>query len=306
MRRIISILVAILLASVCADAQKNIMHEEEFDGFTSVEVYDNFILTLVASDRFMLRTTVDERIDDYVKAYVQNGVLYITLDRKKFSSELKKVLRARGAAAPVLEAEVYFPAINSLKINDNVIVHRADPIYTDAFALIAGDKTRVDKLTVNCEYMELNINKNSYVDLVANASKQLSVISSGSSEAVVKQTGGELKVNASGYSSVNAITETESVDILSSGSSDVVFVSGKSSSLTVNSSGASKVNAEAVAIAKAEMMQSGTSRCYVNVSDTLKVNLTGSTMLSFMQEPYIKVERIVGSTLIKHDDPRRK
>ena len=61
-----------------------------------------------------------------------------------------------------------------------------------------------------------------------------------------------------------------------------------------------------MSISKAAMVQSGTSKCYVNVTDTLKVNLTGSTMLTFKNKPYIDVERIVGSTLIKADDPRRK
>ena len=76
--------------------------------------------------------------------------------------------------------------------------------------------------------------------------------------------------------------------------------------MAVSAVGSSKIDAEAVSVSKASMSQSGTSRCYVNVSDTLKVNLTGNSLLSFKEKPYIDVERIVGSTLIKADDTKRR
>ena len=38
----------------------------------------------------------------------------------------------------------------------------------------------------------------------------------------------------------------------------------------------------------------------------MRVNLTGGCMLTFKRTPRIEVERIVNSTLIKADDPKRK
>ena len=76
-----------------AGAQKNIVHEFEYESFASVKVADDFIVKLVSADHYMVRTSVDARLDQYVRAYVQNGTLYVNLDRKSFSSELKKALR---------------------------------------------------------------------------------------------------------------------------------------------------------------------------------------------------------------------
>ena len=100
--------------------------------------------------------------------------------------------------------------------------------------------------------------------------------------------------------------EVEKLNILTAGTSVTTLVSGNAGSMKASAAGASKIDAEAVSTPIADMIQAGTSKCYVNVTDTLRVNLTGSSMLTFKNKPYIDVERIVGSTLIKSDDPKRR
>ena len=289
-----------------ASAQKASIHEIEYESFTSVKVSDDFIVRLVTADRYKVKTMVDERLDQHVKAYVQNGTLYVTLDRKNFSSDLKKALRVKGAPAPKLEVEVAFPSVKLIELSGNTILHRSDVLYAEEFTLNASDKARVDKIYVDCNTAEINLAKNAYADVEVKADEMLYVVTSNSSKAVVRQTGKGVKIDAAGSSSVNAIIEVDKVDVLTAGVSSATLLSGTAEDMTVSAIGSSKIDAEAVSISKAAMVQSGTSKCYVNVTDTLKVNLTGSTMLTFKNKPYIDVERIVGSTLIKADDPRRK
>ena len=108
-----------------ASAQKASIHEIEYESFTSVKVSDDFIVRLVTADRYKVKTMVDERLDQHVKAYVQNGTLYVTLDRKNFSSDLKKALRVKGAPAPKLEVEVAFPSVKLIELSGNTILHRS-------------------------------------------------------------------------------------------------------------------------------------------------------------------------------------
>lgn len=306
MKRILATLAFALAFIFVADAQKVAKHEIEYESFTSVKVSDDFIIKLVTSDNYKVKTAVDERLDDYVKTYVQNGTLHVTLDRKNFSSNLKKALKVKGAPAPKLEVEVSFPSIKLVELTGNTILHRSDVLYTDEFTLNVSDKARVDKIYIDCNTAEINLAKNAYADVETKAADVLYVITSNSAKAVVKQTGKGVKIDAAGSSSVNAAIEVEKVDVLTSGVSTATLVSGTADDMTVSAIGSSKIDAEAVSISKAAMVQSGTAKCYVNVTDTLKVNLTGSTMLTFKNKPYIDVERIVGSTLIKSDDPKRK
>lgn len=306
MKKIIMSLISALALMMVANAQKPVVHILEYESFNNVMVSDDFIVKLVSADKYMVRTTVDGRIESYVKAYVQNGTLYISLDRKSFPSDLKKALRVKGAPAPILEVEISFPSIESMEMGGNSILHRSDVIYSEYFKLTVNEKARVDKIYVDCNTAEVILSKNAYADVETRASEMLYVIASNSSKAVVKQAGKNLKIDAAGSSEVSAIAEVDHINVLTSSMSSVILSPGTADSMTVSAVGSSKIDAEAVSVSKASMSQSGTSRCYVNVSDTLKVNLTGNSLLSFKEKPYIDVERIVSSTLIKADDPKRR
>lgn len=306
MKKIIMSLISALALMIVANAQKPVVHILEYESFNNVKVSDDFIVKLVSADKYMVRTTVDGRIESYVKAYVQNGTLYISLDRKSFPSDLKKALRVKGAPAPILEVEISFPSIESMEMGGNSILHRSDVIYSEYFKLTVNEKARVDKIYVDCNTAEVILSKNAYADVETRASEMLYVIASNSSKAVVKQAGKNLKIDAAGSSEVSAIAEVDHINVLTSSMSSVILSPGTADSMTVSAVGSSKIDAEAVSVSKASMSQSGTSRCYVNVSDTLKVNLTGNSLLSFKEKPYIDVERIVSSTLIKADDPKRR
>lgn len=306
MKKIIMSLISALALMMVANAQKPVVHILEYESFNNVKVSDDFIVKLVSADKYMVRTTVDGRIESYVKAYVQNGTLYISLDRKSFPSDLKKALRVKGAPAPILEVEISFPSLESMEMGGNSILHRSDVLYTESFKLTVNDKARVDKIYVDCNTAEVILSKNAYADVETRASEMLYVIASNSSKAVVKQAGKNLKIDAAGSSEVSAIAEVDHINVLTSSMSSVILSPGTADSMTVSAVGSSKIDAEAVSVSKASMSQSGTSRCYVNVSDTLKVNLTGNSLLSFKEKPYIDVERIVSSTLIKADDPKRR
>ena len=306
MKKIFMSMILALALMMVANAQKPVVHMLEYESFANVKVSDDFIVKLVAADKYMVRTTVDGRIESYVKSYVQNGTLYISLDRKSFPSDLKKALRVKGAPAPILEVEISFPSIESMEMGGNSILHRSDVLYAESFKLTVNDKARVDKIYVDCNTAEVILSKNAYADVETRASEMLYVITSNSSKAVVKQAGKNLKIDAAGSSEVTAIAEVDHINVLTSSMSSVILSPGTADSMAVSAVGSSKIDAEAVSVSKASMSQYGSSRCYVNVSDTLKVNLTGNSLLSFKEKPYIDVERIVGSTLIKADDPKRR
>ena len=117
MKKLLFVLIAALVTSFAANAQASLVQENDYESFSSVNVSDDFSVKLINSPKYSVKTVSDERIAPYVVCYVKNGVLYVSLDRKSFSQELKKQMRVKGTDAPILEAEICCPTIKSLEMS---------------------------------------------------------------------------------------------------------------------------------------------------------------------------------------------
>lgn len=300
MKKFVLAAILSIVATYVADAQKTVFTESEMKAFTSVNVSDYFVVTMKESDDYILKTNIDERIDPYVAAYVKDGVLYLDVDRKKFPSELKKVLRAEHGQDPVIEAEVMAPVFKSLEVSGNAVVKGSDDIEVDSFRLTASDKAFISNVEVICKDAEVKISKSAEVDVEINASSGLDLQTAGTSKTFIKFDGDTLAVTSSGSSSIEAIVNAGGIVVENSGLSNVKVTSGNVQSLRVNASGSSKLDVAETAVPYAYMIQTGSSKSVVNVTDTLKVNLAGNSSLEFKNNPYIDLERIISSTLVRH------
>lgn len=294
-----------VITAIAANAQASLVQENDYESFSSVNISDDFIIKLNSSDKYSVKTISDERVAPFVSCYVKNGVLYVSLDRKSFTPELKKQLKAKGAAKPVLEVEVYFPSIKSLEMSGNANLQIADVVKADNFTLVLSDKAKVNKLNIESETAEINLSKSAYANVEATTSKTLYVNTENTSQAIVKHFGNAISLTSAGTSLQNIESEVVSMNASLNGGS-TIEVKGSAAKLQVKGAATSRLTAEALAADNASVEQTGSSKCHVNVTGNILVNLTGGAMLTFMGKPTIEVDRIVNSTLIKHDDPRRK
>lgn len=302
MKKMVLTVILSVIAALAADAQKSIFTESDMKAFSAVNISDEFVVTLKESEDYVLKTNIDERIDSYVAAYVKDGVLYLDIERKKFTPELKKALRNVHGKNPVIEAEIWAPFLKSVIISGNVAITGSDDIKTDSFELNASDKASVANMEVICKTAEVKVSKGAEVDVEINASSDLSFSSAGTSKTFINVKANSLTLASSGSSTVEAVVDVEDMKVDNSGMSNVKVVSGKTGSLMVNASGSAKFNSGDVVIPTAYMIQSGSSKSLVNVSDTLKVNLVGNSTLEFKDNPYIDLERIVSSTLTRYSE----
>lgn len=301
MKRILYVLLLSLVAVFPALAQQTVTTETEMKFFTGLSVSDDFTVTIRKGDGYGLKTNIDERIDPFVIAYVKDEILYLDIERKKFTPELKKSLRATRTNAPVIEAEVSVPFVKSLEISGNALIKGADDIETDSFVLKASEKSSIANVEVICSNAELNVSKGASVDVEINASSLLQVRTSGTSKTFIKHKGDSLSIASTGTSALEAIIDVKGLVVDNSGMSSIKIVSGKVDGLMVDASGSAKFNAVDVAVPTAYIIQSGSSRSIVNVTDTLKVNLVGNSTLEFKDNPYIDLVKIVSSTLTRYD-----
>lgn len=305
MKKLIFMIAAMLLMGASAFAQPLLVQDKDFEKFLSLNVESDFIVKLVKSDSYAVKLTTDERIAAHVQAFVKNGTLYLILDEKGYTPELKKQLRQKGAAAPVLQAEVYMPTLNSLVMSGKSQLVHCDSFYNENFTATLSGNAVAAQLNVGCSTAELNVSKGAKVTAALAVESKVYLNASNSATVSLTQNGGNAFLKLGGSSLVDMRAEAQSVEVEASSSAES-HVSGVASMLKVTAVGLSRTDTELLETKDGDVTLSGSAKCHVNVTDNLKVNLTGGSMLTFKRKPSIEVDRIVNSTLIKADDPKRK
>lgn len=305
MKKLILAVMAAFLFGLSAFAQPLLVQDKDYEKFTKISVEDYFVLRFIKADRYSVTLKADERIAAHVHAYVKNGTLYLDLDEKSFSSELKKALRKRGTAQPLLEADVYMPTVNSVVIKDKAVLASCDRFETETFTMTVTGNALVTNVDVSCATGEINISKNAQVTGYAAVSSKMYLNVSNSGRASFTQDGGNAFISQSNSSYVDYKADINVMEIELNSGSDT-HLSGVSSLLKVTGSGLSKVDAELLESEDGDVFLTGSAKCYVNVTEHLKVSLTGGSMLTFQRNPSFEIERVVNSTLIKADDAKRK
>ena len=88
-------MVAALLFGASALAQPLLVQDKDYEKFNKISVEDNFVLRFIKADRYSVTLKTDERIAEHVQAYVKNGTLYLSLNKKGYTKQLKKQLKKK-------------------------------------------------------------------------------------------------------------------------------------------------------------------------------------------------------------------
>jgi hypothetical protein len=205
----------------------------------------------------------------------------------------------------VLEAEVYMPMINSVVLKDKAVIAACDRFETETFTMTVSDNALVSYFDVTCSTGELNVSKNAQATGTVSVTSKMYVNASNSAQVSLTQNGGNAFVSQGNSAYVDFKATLNTLEIESSGGSES-HISGTASLLKVTGAGLSRVDAELLEAKDGDIVLSGSAKSHVNVTDHLKVNLVGGSMLTFKRTPVFEIDRVVNSTLIKADDAKRK
>lgn len=304
MKKLLILIAVILYASINLGAQSLNVQKKNVESFSEVSAEDYFVLKFFKSDVCSVTIRSDVRISDYVQAYVKGGTLYLSLDEKKFPSELKKTLRKKGVATPVLEVDVYMPVVNSLILSENAVLVGTDRFEVANFTADITDHAQIAQLNIDCSNADFKVSRSASLSASVNVTTKLSLNASNSSRVSLTQTGGNVFMEHSNSAYVDYRAAVTTFEVNSSGGSES-HISGTASLLKVTGAGLSRVDAELLESLDGEVSLNG-SKCHVNITESLKVNLNGGAMLTFKRKPVFEIERILNSTLITADDEKRK
>lgn len=304
MKRLIFALAAAVLCAVSAVAQPLDVQKKNVENFSDVSAEDYFVLNFFHSDTCSVTIRADLRISEYVQAFVKGGTLNLMLDEKKFSKELKKELKQKGAATPVLEADVYLPSIKSVTLMNKVVLNIQNGFNLNSIEVNLTDNAEIQQMNIDCSNAEFKVSKSAKLSANVNVSSRLNVIASNSANVSLTQNGGNVFIEQSNSAYVDLRATVTTIEVDASGGSES-HLSGTASLLKVTGTGVSRVDAELLESLDGEVMLTG-AKCHVNIMENLKVNLTGGSMLTFKRKPVFEVERILNSSLLTADDEKRK
>ena len=304
MKKSLFSLVAALMFCVCAAAQPLDVQKKNVENFANVSAEDYFVLKFIYSDTSSVTVRADLRISEYVQTYVKGGTLYLELDEKKFPKELKKELKQKGAATPVLEADVYLPAINSVTLKEKATLSILDGFNSNKINIDLTDNAEITQMYLDCSNAEFNVSKSAKMSGTVNIASRLNVKVANSGNVSLTQNGGNVFVEQAHSSYVDLRANVTTIEVESNGGSES-HLSGTASLLKVTGSGSSRVDAELLESLDGEVILTG-SKCHVNITENLKVTLTNGAMLTYKRKPVFEIVRILNSTLITADDEKRK
>lgn len=304
MKKVLTLAVATFAAVIFASAE-NIKKTEEFHSFNSISVSNNFDITIVESSSYSADLTIDSKIIDYCKIYVQAGVLNLSVDEKSFPKELKSQLRGKNNIVD-LKATIHVPAqtLSSLNLSDDAVLNvHGDMTAAKNFNITITDNATVKSMKLYGEQVSINASKKAgFKADIECENIQVATANNATVNIEVKAADADVKTEGSSQAFVNA--KLQSCKSVSSAMSKLEF-KGVATQYSATGSNFANINAEAL---EAEEVSVNINSCSCNVNATKKLNitLTSGAKLVFEGTPSITIDKIASSSVTKAADAKAK
>ncbi len=294
---------ALVASCFIAPAQtKQVSHD--FSAFDALDIDYDFNVRVVNSRDYSITLNVEDVLKDYVKAYVKNHTLYITLDEKSVPSDVRKMFRGRKSEGPVLEATVYMPEpLAAVKMSGSSTLSVNYDLECKTFRLDLAESARVKQLTVDAGNVTVSAAGKSYADLVLYAD-EIKINVAGNSLVEFEQDSESLEIVSGGSAEVSMEGETLNASVTSSGSSRVTL-KGKTSDLNVTGSGSSSVDALNLKTSECTVKLTNSSQLYEAATETVHIDLAGNSTLVFDGDPVIDIINVKSSTIQRYSNVKR-
>ena len=292
------ILMTVLALSLTAGAQTT-TKSKDLVAFDNIEISSDFEVTYHQADFYRVDWTFDTILNDVITVHVSGNTLHVSMNKKGMSSELKKTYKGRNAPKPILKVSIYAPYFSNLTLSGNAVFDAmGNRISTGIFQLTLTDKARVSNLSVEADRATISMDKDGKANLTVNAGR-IDIQASKSAALDLIQNSGALNISTSGSASVTVSGQTEDIVTVCQNSSKI-SVSGNADTLRHDGKGSCEVDMLNVPLISAETTMANSSKLYLSVTDSLKVDLKGGCSVYFSGDPVISVVNIASSTLMRY------
>lgn len=224
MKRLFILLVSVITSITMLSAQqKQVVINHDYMGFSGIEANDNFEINILYSDSHSIKVTANSSIEEYVQAYVKDGVLYMNIDERAMPSELKKEFKAKNSVISKVKADISMVALKSLTINGSSVVNITDTLSVDKLSVKLAKTALVKSMNVKAKssvLVDVSGKSQAYMYLSAPA---MTVSATNSAKSELKIDAGRLTVSASSFAKVELWGKSESVSLNAEGNAKVEF-----------------------------------------------------------------------------------
>lgn len=302
-KRLLSVLIGTIAFGIVAAAQTESQHLE-FEAFDAIVVDDEFDVTFRESRNYMVDYTVDAAFESnrLVEVYVRGKTLFISLNRKGMSSDLKKAYRGRNAGKAVLRAVVYAPTVASVQLLGKSLFDAAGiEIKGSRFTVNVSDNAHLSGLSVKTEELTVEMAKSAEVSLKADVDN-LIIRTNGNAVLTVNYSAEKVDLTATGSSKTTLTGDAVFAAVHAKGNPDV-SMSGKGDILRIDGNGTTDFDGVNFAVKEVTTDMSGSSKAYVSPTEKLNLTLRGGHVV-FGGEPSVNIVSIKSASVTRLADEK--
>lgn len=284
---------------------------EEYDmkvsSFNSVEVGNDFALTVKKGAKPSVKVILDPQFKSYVQTPVKEGVLSVYLEEKKLTLDQKKLLRAKGEDKPSFSVVITVPAgeLNSIRLKDNSSLEALENVVNAAlFSLNVDDNALSKEVSISSGSVELGFARKAEAILNVKADK-LVVNAAGNIIVDIKQEVTEADVNLNGNANLTLDSKADTMTITAKTTSKATL-KGSADFVYYNVSGTANVDALALTCEDANVVMNSICTLKEAASKSLVISISGGANLTYANSPAITITGIKLSTVQQYQEPESK
>ncbi len=152
-------------------AQKQVIIEHDYSGFDAVTADNYFEIAVLESDEYSVKITAISSIEDYILAYVKDGVLNLSVDEKGMPGDVRKEFKAKSSALGLPKAEVYMPKLKKLTINGNATYNSEEAVETDTLTLSLTKEAIIKNLSVKADVVNVDMSQKAQAYMTLDAAE---------------------------------------------------------------------------------------------------------------------------------------
>lgn len=277
-------------------------HSRDYEAFTGVEVSGAFSVELEEGESYSLSITADEPLHDFIEAYVEDGVLKVSLDERDFTPEVRRHYRSRLTEASVCKAVITVPsALRECSLKGKTMLGKVEGgvFAADSAEFRLTDDARIEGVTLSgSETVCLSMEKRSSADMAVEAGSFSAELAGGSS---LKFDGScdEMTLSLSSNSSCVTRSDCGVMNVSAKGTSRTIL-NGSSDEVRYTLSGSADVNAENLKTVDARVSMSGFCSLTEAASGSVFLDLSNGAKLSYKNSPIFFISAVRNSTILRY------
>ena len=274
--------------------------------FEGVSVSGDFVLSVFEGDSCSVSLDVSEEFTEFMSAQVIDSVLVLSLDENNDLGEIWKKFRGRNAPAAVFRASVTMPrGLKSISIGGNAVLDSlGNVVDSSSFSLSVKDNASVSGVSLCARDVSLMLSKKGKAD-VSIACDTARVTAVGSSELHLGCSASSLaELDLGSNASMVFDGDCGRISMVSNGTSKAIL-NGSSPYVSYRLGGSSSVNALNLRVNEANIDMSGICSLKQAASEWLFISIRNGASLTYDGSPQIKIANIKNASVLRYQEEGR-